>query len=286
MSQAYAAESDAPEVEETDVETPEAAEDEAGQADDDGEGEGQPKAQDWEKLAHNREGQAARERSRRRAAERRATELESRLERLETQTRGGDADELLELIASLREDEDDPVGDIAGIKKALKTFRARQLAEHEETQAQTVVQRQVEALRTSMADAEADFATDHPDYHEAAAFYRKARVEELEDAGYTGRNLDRKLADDLFGVVRMALEGGQDPAERVYALAKRRGFKTGAGAMEKKLSAIQRASESGVRPQGKGAAPGVLSWDDVAKLDGAARDKAWAKLRERERARK
>lgn len=285
MSEAYAAEADAPEVEETEL-APAEADDASGQAGDDEGEEGERKPQDWEKLAHNREGQAARERSRRRAAERRAQELEGRLERLESQTRSGETDELLELIASLRDDEDDPVGDIAGIKKALKAFRARQVAEYEETQAQTVVERQVEKLRTSMADAEADFALDHPDYHEAAAFYRKARHEELEDAGYTGRNLERKLADDLFGVVRMALEGGQDPAERVYALAKRRGFKAGAGAVEKKLGAIQRASESGLRPQGKGGGTGVLSWDDVAKLDGAARDKAWAKLRERERSRK
>jgi len=284
MSVAYA-ETDAPAEDTPEVEIdPREAElgEEEGSGEED---EGAAKRKDWEKEAHNLKGATARERSRRRAAERRASDLEARLERLETQ-RQPQNDELMDLIAQLRDDDDDPVGDIAATKKALKLFRARQLAEQEETGRQTTLERQFEKLRTAMVESERDFADDHPDYHDAAKFYRQQRTEELEDAGYTGTNLQRKLADDLYGVVRMAVEGGQDPAERVYALAKRRGFKTGMTAAERKLATVQRANESGVRPTAKSNSPGNLSWDDVAKLDGPARDKAWAKLRERERSRR
>lgn len=279
MSEAYSDESEFEAAHDAELEDGEGvglAED--GDEDDDA----APKPRDWEKLAHSREGQAARERSKRKAAEGRARELEARIEKLEGGSKAPSEDELLKLIASLREDEDDPVGDIAAVKKALRLYRERNLTEAQQTEQQRTIQRQVEGLRTGMAEAEADFAGEHPDYHDAAKFYRESRHEELKDAGYSGAALDRKLADDLFGMVRMALDAGLDPAERVYGLAKRRGFKAGKGPAEAKLDRLERAGASGVRTQGRDAPTGNLTWADVAKLDGPARDKAWAKLRERE----
>jgi hypothetical protein len=256
-----------------------------GEEDEADEGRAAPRPVDWEKRAHGNAGQAARERSRRQAAERRSQELEARLETLERRSGGGNENELLALIAQLRDDDEDPVGDIASVKRALKLYRAREVQSEEQQRAQSHVQRQVDALRNTMADAEADFTLDHPDYKDAAAFYREARAEELKEAGYSGEQLMQKLADDLFGMVRTSFSTGLDPAERVYALARKRGFKPGGKAADRKLEAFDRAAGTGVRPQARAAA-GVLSWGDVAKLDGAARDKAWAKLRERELARK
>lgn len=243
-----------------------------------------PKAVDWEKRAHSHAGQAARERSRRQAAERRSQELESRLERLERDS-GGDDDELLGLIGQLRDDEEDPVGDIAAVKRALKLYRQREVQTVEQQRAQNKVERQIETLKNTMADAEADFVADHPDYREAATYYRQQRAEELQEAGYSGDELMRRLADDLFGLVKTAFTAGHDPAERVYNLAKKRGFKAGGKMADKKLDALDRTAGTGVRPQARSAA-GVLTWGDVAKLDGAARDKAFAALRQREIARK
>jgi hypothetical protein len=243
-----------------------------------------PKPVDWEKKAHSHAGQAARERSKRQAAERRNVELEQRLERLE-KVAGAGGDELLDLIGLLPDEDTDPVGDIAALKRALKLYRAREMGSADDQRAQQRVHRQIETIRETMADAEADFATDHPDYHEAAKFYREARAEELSDLGYAGNELMAKLANELFGLVQTSFNAGLDPAERVYKLAAKRGFKANGKAVNAKLDALQRASESGVRPQSRPAA-GVLSWGDVAKLDGAARDKAWAALRKREMGRK
>jgi hypothetical protein len=268
------------EVEETDVESA------GGESDgDDEEAERPaPKPVDWEKRAHSHAGQAARERSRRQAAEKRSQELEARLERVERQF-GGDDDELLSTIGQLRDDDEDPVGDIAAVKRALKLYRNREVSTAEQQRQMAHASRQVNALRETMADAEADFVTEHADYRDAAAFYRTQRAEELQEAGYSGEALMQRLADDLFGLVRAAFASGLDPAERVYNLAKKRGFKAGGKAADKKLDALDRTAASGVRPQARGA-NGALSWGDVARLDGAAREKAWAKLREREMSRK
>lgn len=260
-------------------------EDEGDEAEGDEERRPAAKATDWEKRAHSNAGQAARERSRRQAAERRSSELEGRLEALERKSGGGDGDELLELIGALRDDDEDPVGDIAAVKRALKLFRQREAQSAEDQRAMSRADRQVQTLRDAMTDSETDFTADHPDYKDAAAFYRTARAEELQEAGYHGDELMRRLADDLFGLVGTAFKAGLDPAEKVYALAKKRGFKAGGKAADKKLDALDRAGGTGVRPQARGAA-GVLSWSDVAKLDGAARDKAWDALRKREIARK
>jgi hypothetical protein len=270
----------------TDGDEGQASEEDEGEPESEGDDEPpRKKAEDWEKRAHNAAGQAAREKSRRRAAEKRASDLEGRLSRLESSssTAGGE-DELMAIIASLPDTEEDPVGDIARVKMALRIFRARQLAEAEQEGQRGAIERQIEGLRSSMAESEEDFAADHPDYREAAKYYRAEREAELKDAGYAGVHLQRKLADDLFGLVRMSFESGQDPAERVYALAGKRGFKPGMKAADKRLDTLQRATDTGRQPAGKGM-NGALSWGDVARLDGAARDKAWAKLRERERSR-
>lgn len=258
---------------------------------DEGDEERRPAAKpiDWEKRAHSHAGQAARERSKRQAAERRNQELEDRLERLERRSGGGhqaEEDDLLAMIAQLRDDDEDPVGDIANLKRALKLYRARELGGQEADRQQQRATREVEALKETMADAEADFAIEHPDYRDAAAFYRKVRAEELTDMGYSGEALMSKLANDLFGLVRTAFSTGMDPAERVYELAKKRGFKAGQKAADKKLDALDRAGAGAQRPQGRGGVGGVLSWGDVAKLDGAARDKAWEALRRREMGRR
>jgi len=275
------------ETEETEVETqPEEVEEDG--APDDEEGEERrpaPKPVDWEKRAHSHAGQAARERSRRQAEQRRNAELEARLEQLERQRGADSGDELLTLIGHLSDDDEDPISDIQAVKRALKLFRQREVQGTEEQRAQQRANREVETLRTAMVDAEADFAADHPDYNEAASFYRKARAEELQEMGYGGDELMQKLSQELFSFVRTAFQGGHDPAERVYNLAVKRGFKAGGAVANKKLDALDRVGATGVRPQARPAA-GVLSWGDVAKLDGAARDKAFAKLRERERMRK
>jgi hypothetical protein len=290
MSEQRDAESEVHDDVETEVEEDgSAAETEVETDDDEGEGDEErrpaQKPVDWEKRAHSVAGQAATERSRRRAAERRAEELESRLEKLERQSGGQDTDELLAVIAGLREDDEDPVGDIASVKRALKMFREREVMSAEQQRAIAQAERQVLVLKNTMADAEADFAAENPDYQDAANFYRKQRTEELQEAGYSGEELMHRLADDLFGLVRTAFSNGLDPAERVYNLAKKRGFKAGAKQADKKLDAFDRAGATNVRPR-QGANGNMLSWADVAKLDGAARDKAWAKLREREKARK
>lgn len=272
-----------PETEDPDVEAEELEQPE-GEGEDGEEGEKRAKPVDWEKRAHDKEGIAARERSRRRAAERQVSELESRLQNLESKVSGSERDELSELIASLRDDDDEPITDLSQIKRVLKTFMKRQADDAAAEGQQNQRVRQTQVLLTTMDAYEKDFASETPDYYKAAEYVRESRRSELEDLGYVGQRLEAKLADELFGMTRDLIAAGQDPAERVYALAKKRGFKAGAAATDdklKKLAAGAAASNGTAQARGKGSDNG-LTWDAVAKLKGAARDAAWAKLRARE----
>lgn len=264
----------------TDIQQPE----EEAQADFEEEGEEKPevKATDWEKKAHDKEGQAARERSKRRALEKTNREMSERLERLEAKG-GGEANKLADILKELREDDDDPISDLAGLKKLARLLNEREEAETQQDRTQRERQRAVQTIVSTMEDHEADFTADHPDYKDAAKHYRDARREELEEIGYSGNELQSALANDLFGVVRRAIDSGKDPAEAVYNLAKKRGFAAGTDATAKKLAKIGEAAASGQRPSGGKTGGGTLSWGDVSKLKGAARDAAWDKLRQAER---
>ena len=233
-----------------------------------------PKPVDWEKRAHSATpGKPLGRRSKRQAAERRAQELETRLEKIEAQS--GD-DELLTLIAQLRDDDEDPVGDIAAVEagaEALWPARGDHTAEQQ--RATGLANRQVQAVRESMADAEVGLRGRSCGLSRGGGLLPKKelsgrRGRELQEAGYHGEALQGAARDDLFGLVRTAFNAGLDPAERVYNLAKKRGFKAGGKAADRKLDALDRTGATGVRPQARGVARAVLSWADVAKLDGPA----------------
>jgi hypothetical protein len=265
-----------PEVEET--QTPE------GEEGEEGEGEGEPKSKrvDWEAQAHDKAGLAAKERSRRRAVERELIDTRARIEALEAKATGSQADELADLAKLLRDDDDEPITDLAHVKRIIKAFVARQAADQEAEAQQQKFIRTTRSVSDGMTAYEQDFAVDHPDYFKAAGFYREQRQAELEDMGYQGATLNRKLAQELYGLAGEAMTAGRDPAEVVYNMAKRRGFASGKDAANAKLQKLAAGSGSAQGPRaGKGADNG-LSWNDVSKLSGAARDAAFAKLRKRE----
>lgn len=243
-----------------------------------------PKAKDWQKIAHDKEGALAKERSRRKAEQQRARELEQRLEKLENaKPQGASDDDIAKLIASIRDDDDDPIGDLAGIKQVLRKFMSERDAEAQMERTRNEQQRAVQQITNRMAEAEADFADDNPDYYDAAKFFRDQRREELEDLGYGGAKLNQELNNDLLGIVSRALQAGRDPAEAVYNLAKKRGF--GVDGVAKKLQTLQRgqgASRSLSTAGGKTAAT-ELTPASVSNLKGAAFDAAFAKLRAQQR---
>lgn len=241
---------------------------------------------DWEKRAHDKEGLAAKERARRREAERQVRELNGRIDRLEARSKPAteaEEDDLIAAVNALRDDDEDPITDLAQVKRAMKAFLRQQAEETERESAVSAQEREFRTLASSMAEAEADFETDHPDYKEAQLHFKAARRAEFEDMGFAGRELESELAKDLIGLVRRAMSGGRDPAEVVYNLAKKRGFQSGKTQTDNKLKEIAAAAKAGTTPAPGRHGDNRLTPDAVNKLKGAAYDSAWEKLREQER---
>ena len=281
MSDVY----EAPEAEESDIpenyDEPEVEENEEESEEGDVEAAAKPD-KDWRKIAEDKQGQAAKERSKRRAAEQRAAELAERISKLEAAATGK-SDPLQSLVQQLREDDEDPIGDLSSVKALAKQLIAEREAEVQR-EAQTADQRRyIASLNEAMNDSETDFRADNPDYDDAAKHLREALAEEYQDEGYTGAQLQQKLAETLYGIVGNALKAGNDPAEVVYRRAKRYGFTSAAvDAAQKKLQTLAKTSRaSGAVPSG--GVKGQLSPQSVANLKGADFDKAFAKLREQQR---
>lgn len=280
MSEQREIEPEAPEVEEDGQEEGQDGLEDAGE---DGEGEeGSRPAVDWEKRAHDREGAMARERSRRRAAERQVSELNERLDRLETQAKKTGQSRREQLIASLRDDVDEPLTDLDQLKAIARTLleEEREQAEVDErNQAQAA---QINKLTRQMVEYEADFRAENKDYDKACEFYKRARADELEEMGYVGDRLNNRLAREMYGLVEDAIKGGRDPAEAVYSLAKRRGFNGSMDDATRKLQKLQNGAKAGLSPRGGERGVGKVTYEQVTRAKGKDRDALWDRLRKQE----
>lgn len=159
---------------------------------------------------------------------REARELKADLDRLKAEREAQvEADPFEQLISSLRDDDDDPIEDIATLKRVIKSFQDRQKAE---TQAETATRQQETQFKnflSSVAEAEAEFKEDTPDYDDAAAFLKKSVIDELSAEGLEGDDLAKAAWSKLSGIAKGAQDRGRNPAETAYNLAKLRGFKGG-----------------------------------------------------------
>ena len=236
-----------------------------------------PKPQkDWERIAHDKTGQAAAERSRRRELERRLAALEA-----ERQPRQ-QSDPLNDLIANLREDDEDPIGDLSSVKAIAKAMAERERREAEEQAKAQQQQQHFAKLSRDMAEAEEDFRADHPDYDDAMKHFKTSLLGELEDEGFSGQELKREFESKLITLVDRALSNGRDPAQIVYNRAKKYGFASSeVDAATKKLQTIGKAQSAGRTPVNSGT-KADLTLESVNKLQGAAFDKAFEALRKQQ----
>ena len=233
-----------------------------------------PKPQkDWERIAHDKTGQAAAERSRRRELERRLAALEAERQPAKQ------SDPLNDLIANLREDDEDPIGDLSSVKAIAKAMLERDRREAEEQSRAQQQQQHFAKLSRDMAEAEEDFRAEHPDYDDAMKHFKTSLLGELEDEGFSGQELKREFESKLITLVDRALSNGRDPAQIVYNRAKKYGFASSeVDAATKKLQAIGRSNGASKAPSSSGA-KAELTIEAVNKLSGAAFDKAVEALR-------
>lgn len=181
-------------------------------------------------------------------SERRARqELERRLAALEEKTNPKPQ------IPALQ---DDPAGHLDA--------RLRELEQPvQEMRQQTAQQQQIAALQNAYQANEAEFIKVTPDYTDAASHLVNQRAAELAAAGLTPEEAQQVIVSDLRAITARALNAGVNPAERIYAIAKARGYAKAAppapppvATAEQSLQRIAEGQARATSPSaGLGAAP-------------------------------
>lgn len=105
---------------------------------------------------------------------------------------------------------------------ALRQQQIDQYLTQQEQQRQAQVQ-DAEFRQKYSQSAEA-FKQDAPDFGEAYNFLVNSRLQELSAIGYTPEQAQQVLVDDERGIVNLAYQNEVNPAERIYNLAKMRGY--------------------------------------------------------------
>lgn len=168
----------------------------------------------------------------------------------------------------------------AHLKHQLDTVQSK-LAEtekfKEEHQQQLAEQRkQQEFIETYRAKA-ADFTQTTPDFMEGYNFLRKARFDELKEAGYKPEKIHQILINEEKMIVEDAFNDEENPAERLYKMAKVRGYAKEKSQEQKQIETVQKGLEaSQTLSKGGGASKGLsmqalaeMSEEEFNKLDEA-----------------
>lgn len=160
----------------------------------------------------------------------------------------------------------------------------RQLAERQEYERQQYEQQQFIGSYKQQA---AQFAQQNPDFREAYAHWVTNIKEELADAGVTDpQAVVRELQGFERNIVAKAMQDGVNPAERLYKLAQRRGYKRAeAPQAADKMATIAKgaqaarslSSASGAAPRGTPSleALATMSDDEFSEMTSGGK---WEKL--------
>ncbi|HEU4344817.1 MAG TPA: hypothetical protein VFU31_24980 [Candidatus Binatia bacterium] len=138
---------------------------------------------------------------------------------------------------------------------------------------------QQEFMNTYVMAAQ-QFSQTQKDFDQAYQYLARSRVEELMEVGYDLPSAHQLSIQDEQRIVAKAFQDGVNPAERMYALAKKRGYQLQAppgekSAAEQKLDVIDKGQKSapefspasGGKPKLTLAAIADMSDEDFAKLD-------------------
>lgn len=157
-------------------------------------------------------------------------------------------------------------GEIAETRK-FKEEHEKQLAEQRKHQ---------EFVENYRAQAEI-FESQVPDFKEAYNFVIKTRFEELKEAGYKPDKIRQIINNEERMIVEDAFNDEANPAERIYKMAKARGYAKEKSEAEKQIETVQEGlKNSTTLSKGGGTSKGLtlqslaeMSEDEFNKIDEA-----------------
>jgi hypothetical protein len=150
------------------------------------------------------------------------------------------AQEQLQALAALREQvkarQPDPVQppetDDTGLKHLTERLNQVEQTAHKATQTldmQRIEEAENQQIAAVVAQSEAAYRTQKPDYDDAIRHVVNARAHELELYGLSPVEIRTALGNEVADIARSAIAQGRDPAELGYQIALSRGYRPGSG---------------------------------------------------------
>lgn len=142
--------------------------------------------------------------------------------------------------------EDDPINYLLHQQqKTQYVIQQQQQVEQQRAYEQEMQRRLGDFVNQYAMDAQ-KFTQNTPDFNDAYKYMIQNRTEELRAFGYSEAQVKTLLYQDELAIAAKAYEDGVNPAERMYAAAKYRGFKSGNQISDnaKKVNDYNRAREN------------------------------------------
>lgn len=197
----------------------------------------------------------------------RRKELQSKVERME-QT-------FQQLVQSVKKPEtpsfeDDPIQSLKQETDAVKQYLQQQIEQNNATQ-------NYQNLVNTYRNHAAEFTKTTPDFADAYKFISEQRQAEYIAAGYSPQDAYTLLLQDEMGIVDKALKDEVNPAERIYSLAKVRGYK--AAEKAQKMDVVEKGIKAGKSlSSASGVSDGEVTLESLADLPSDEFNKMFKKL--------
>lgn len=168
-------------------------------------------------------------------------QLQQQMQMLMQQQQGGQRAQ--EAAPKAPDPNEDPLGYLTYQNEYLnKTVQTHQ--KYLEQQAKLYQEQQSMSTFVNAYKASAnEFSKETPDFMDAYKFLEQSRINEYMAAGYSEREAAQLLQEDEMAVAAKAFRENANPAQRVYALAKARGYS--APSDETKLEKVSKGMQKG-----------------------------------------
>jgi len=160
---------------------------------------------------------------------------------------------------------EDPAGYLnQGVESnAERVERLEAYVKQQEEQAQR--QQQYDQLDAACKANEAEFTKTNPDYENAAIFLRASISEELKLNGYAPQQIEKIIQNETAALAFQTLTTGINTAQRVYDIAKSRGYQPPVDESKKSLETVAKGVSMS-KPVGKSSVSSGVSAETVASM--------------------
>ena len=122
--------------------------------------------------------------------------------------------------------DEDPLNALRFENERIKQhLHQQQLIEQRRAEEANFFSRQQQFVNRYQQDAMDFAAANAPDFKEAYNFLTQSRLNEYKEAGYSSQQANQLLIEDEMAIASKAYSDQVNPAERIYKLAKARGYK-------------------------------------------------------------